>query len=228
MSVMTEAVASQRVRIEAVDVVRGVIMILMALDHTRDFFGNSGVNPPIRPRPRSRYFSHAGLRISVRPFSFYSPAPALALSLHKKSKSELSRFLFTRGLGLIFLGVAVVRCFGWQFNFDYHILLPNVLCHLAAVPLCEQKRRTCLTSRCGNIQIRFFLYISRGKVHTKSISAWWTDKLHLLSKSKRSKPFVNLTEGVLLPLFHGTIAEDLGIRDEAPDTGRPIPSAVSN
>ena len=36
------------------------------------------------------------------------------------------------------------------------------------------------------------------------------------------RPFVNLTEGILLPLFRGSIAE-LGMRDEAPDTGRPMP-----
>jgi len=49
------------------------------------------------------------------------------LSLRKKSKRELSRFLFTRGLWLIFLEVVVTRGLGWQFNFDYHVTFLLVL-----------------------------------------------------------------------------------------------------
>ena len=38
-----------------------------------------------------------------------------------------SRFLFTRGLWLIFLELTLLRCLGFQFNFDYHVTLLNVL-----------------------------------------------------------------------------------------------------
>src|SRR5271167_1027523 len=40
------------------------------------------------------------------------------------------------------------------------------------------------------------------------------------SQPKRSQPFVNLTEGILLPLLRGAFAKDLGIRDKAPDAVR--------
>jgi uncharacterized membrane protein len=49
------------------------------------------------------------------------------LSLRRQSKRRLSQFLFTRGLWLIFLELTLFRCFGFQFNFDYHLTFLNVL-----------------------------------------------------------------------------------------------------
>jgi uncharacterized membrane protein len=49
------------------------------------------------------------------------------LSLGRKSTRELSRFLFTRGLWLIFLELVVNRILGWQFNLDYRVTMLVVL-----------------------------------------------------------------------------------------------------
>jgi uncharacterized membrane protein len=117
----------QRVRIESIDVVRGVIMVLMALDHTRDFFGNSGLNPTDPATTTVPLFFTRWITHFCAPVFFLLTGTGAYLSLRKKSKSELSRFLFTRGLWLIFLELVVVRCLGWQFNFDYHVLILNVL-----------------------------------------------------------------------------------------------------
>ncbi len=118
---------TKRVRIESIDVVRGVIMILMALDHARDFFGNSGFNPTDPANTTIPLFFTRWITHFCAPVFFLLTGTGAYLSLGKKTKSELSRFLFTRGLWLIFLELTVTRCLGWQFNFDYHVTLLLVL-----------------------------------------------------------------------------------------------------
>ncbi|MGB5153695.1 MAG: heparan-alpha-glucosaminide N-acetyltransferase domain-containing protein, partial [Candidatus Sulfotelmatobacter sp.] len=122
-----ETVVTKRVRIESIDVVRGFIMILMALDHTRDFFGVPGINPTDPATTTIPLFFTRWITHFCAPVFFLLTGTGAYLSLRRKTKRELSRFLFTRGLWLIFLEVVVVRCLGWQFNFDYHLMLLNVL-----------------------------------------------------------------------------------------------------
>jgi uncharacterized membrane protein len=120
-------VPAKRSRIESVDVVRGVIMILMAIDHTRDFFGNSGVNPTDPATTTIPLFFTRWITHFCAPTFFFLTGTGAFLARRRKSTSELSQFLFTRGLWLIFLELVVTRCFGWQFNFDYHVLFLIVL-----------------------------------------------------------------------------------------------------
>ncbi len=127
MSNLAAAVPVKRARIESVDVVRGVIMIIMALDHVRDFFGNLAVNPTDPATTTYPLFFTRWITHFCAPVFFLLTGTGAYLALRKKSRSELSRFLFTRGLWLIFLELVVVRGFGWQFNFDYRLTLLIVL-----------------------------------------------------------------------------------------------------
>lgn len=122
-----QAPAAVPFRLESIDVVRGVIMILMALDHTRDFFGNSAINPVDLDTTTIPLFFTRWVTHFCAPTFFLLTGTGAFLSRRRKSTTELSRFLFTRGLWLIFLELVVTRGFGWQFNFDYHVIMLIIL-----------------------------------------------------------------------------------------------------
>jgi uncharacterized membrane protein len=127
MSNLAAATPVKRARIESVDVVRGVIMIIMAIDHVRDFFGIPGINVTDPSTTTVPLFFTRWITHFCAPVFFLLTGTGAYLSLRKKSTSQLSRFLFTRGLWLIFLELVVVRDLGWQFNFDYRLTLLIVL-----------------------------------------------------------------------------------------------------
>ena len=121
------APAGVRPRIESVDVVRGIIMILMALDHTRDFFGIPGQNPVDLTTASTALFFTRWVTHICAPTFFLLTGTGAYLSLRKQTRAQLSGFLFTRGLWLIFLEVTVLRCLAYQFNFDYRVTMLLVI-----------------------------------------------------------------------------------------------------
>ncbi|MDB4899134.1 MAG: hypothetical protein JWN53_942 [Gemmatimonadetes bacterium] len=123
----TASATPRRTRIDAVDVVRGVIMIIMALDHTRDFFGIPGQNPTDLATASAGLFLTRWITFFCAPVFFLLTGTGACLSLRRKSTRELSRFLVTRGMWLIFLEVVVVRCLGYQFNADFRVTMLLVL-----------------------------------------------------------------------------------------------------
>ena len=102
-------------------------MIVMALDHTRDFFGIPGQNPTNLATASAPLFLTRWITHICAPVFFLLTGTGAALSLRRKSRAELSRFLITRGLWLIFLEIVVLRCLSYQFNVDYRVTMLLVI-----------------------------------------------------------------------------------------------------
>jgi uncharacterized membrane protein len=123
----TVSTVSSRTRLEAIDVVRGVIMILMALDHTRDFFGIPAPSPTNLAQASAPLFLTRWITHFCAPVFFLLAGTGARLALRHRSTGDLSRFLLTRGIWLIAAELALARCFAYQFNVDYQITLLLVL-----------------------------------------------------------------------------------------------------
>jgi uncharacterized membrane protein len=98
-------------------------MILMALDHTRDFFSNLRFQPEDLSRATPFLFFTRWITHFCAPTFFLLAGTGVALSMSRgKTKAEISRFLWTRGLWLVFLELTVIH-FGWQFDMKFPQLL---------------------------------------------------------------------------------------------------------
>jgi uncharacterized membrane protein len=113
-------------RIESVDVLRGIIMIVMALDHTRDYFGDLAASPTNLATTTAALFATRWITNICAPVFFLLTGTGAYLSLRRRTVSELSRFLVTRGLWMILLELTIAR-YLWQFNVDYHVTILTVL-----------------------------------------------------------------------------------------------------
>jgi len=118
-----------KTRLDSVDALRGFVMIVMALDHTRDFFSKDlSFDPTDLARTYPALFLTRWITHYCAPvFIFLAGTGAFLSTTRGKTKQELSRFLLTRGLWLVFLELTWVRCFGWLFNFDYHFAMGIVI-----------------------------------------------------------------------------------------------------
>jgi uncharacterized membrane protein len=116
-----------RTRVEAIDVVRGIVMILMALDHVRDFVGDMRISPTdLRTASAALFFTRWVTHICAPTF-FLLAGTGACLARRGRSLREQSRQLLLRGLWLIVLETVVLRCLAWQFNFDFKLTMLVVL-----------------------------------------------------------------------------------------------------
>ena len=115
-------------RIQSLDLLKGMVMVIMALDHCRDYFHYSAfffdaTDPAQTTWPIfiTRFITH----FCAPAFSFLAGVSAFMIG-KRKPINELSSFLLKRGLWLVFVEIIIIN-FAWKFDVNFaHITLATI------------------------------------------------------------------------------------------------------
>ncbi|GAB3923250.1 DUF1624 domain-containing protein [Mucilaginibacter myungsuensis] len=123
----TPALPVQTSRIHSIDILRGIIMVIMALDHVRDFYSNATFDPLDLSKTSVIFFMTRFITHFCAPtFIFLSGTSAFLSLSKKKTKKEASLFMLSRGLWLLFLEMTIIS-FGWQVDTGFHTIFAQVI-----------------------------------------------------------------------------------------------------
>ena len=116
-------------RRRAVDAVRGLVMVVMALDHVRDFLGNAHSDATDLGQTTVSLFLSRWITHFCAPTFFLLAGVSAYLSIQsgRRTVRQAARFLVVRGVALVVVEQTVLRCLGWYFHFDYHFMNAGVL-----------------------------------------------------------------------------------------------------
>jgi uncharacterized membrane protein len=124
---MQDKAVSQR--IQSVDLLRGIVMVIMALDHTRDFLHTSAYH--FSPEDLSKtygflFFTRWITHFCAPVFVFLAGVSVRLASAKRPGRADMSRHLIARGLWLIFVEIVVMDV-AWTFNFRFQLFVLQVI-----------------------------------------------------------------------------------------------------
>ncbi len=124
-------------RIQSIDIMRGVVMVLMVLDHTREFFhtdvllfGATDLTKTNVPTFLVRWITHL-----CAPTFVLLTGVGIYLQGRRTTRPDLTKYLLSRGILFILLDPLLIG-FGFNFDIQYHVLFFGVVFALGVSMLC--------------------------------------------------------------------------------------------
>ena len=125
--VLSRVAPARARRLDSIDLLRGLAMVVMALDHVRDFFTDVRFDPLDLSQTTPYLFLTRWITHHCAPaFIFLAGTGAFLYLMRGRTRNDLAKFLLSRGLWLVFLELSVVR-FAWLFNLDYSFVFVQVI-----------------------------------------------------------------------------------------------------